>query len=145
MSESAGRVVATLNINEVAQVYWTTTVPVFHMPLGNYVPEQLLVEAEERLDREREFIRKLDGIIEEVGGVTASCINPYEDLKRALIGQKQRAESAESKLASVRALADELNTFRFHFMQGTAQTATLDDMIERLRALTETIPSEERK
>jgi chromosome segregation ATPase len=45
-----------------------------------------------QLEKERAFVKKLDGIIEEVGGVTASCLNPYEDLKNALQAQKDKAE-----------------------------------------------------
>jgi hypothetical protein len=55
------------------------------------------------LATERAYVKKMDGIIEEVGGVTASCINPYEDLKRALLGQKARAEAAERELEKVSA------------------------------------------
>lgn len=40
------------------------------------------------LDRSEAYCRKMDGILEEVGGVTVSCINPYEDLKRALLSLK---------------------------------------------------------
>ena len=34
------------------------------------------------------YTRKMDGILEEVGGVAVSCINPYEDLKRSLLSLK---------------------------------------------------------
>jgi len=67
-----------------------------------------IVRLLERRQADSAYIKKMDGIIEEVGGVTASCINPYEDLKRALQGQKQRAEAAESELASVRGDAGRL-------------------------------------
>lgn len=40
------------------------------------------------LDKSEAYIRKMDGILEEVGGVTVSCINPYEDLKRTLLSLK---------------------------------------------------------
>jgi hypothetical protein len=36
------------------------------------------------LEKSEAYCRKMDGIIEEVGGVTVSCINPYDDLKRAI-------------------------------------------------------------
>ena len=52
-----------------------------------------------RIDSHEAYIKKLDGLIEEVGGITVSCINPYEDLKRALIALKTRANEAEAKVA----------------------------------------------
>lgn len=53
-----------------------------------------------KLAQERAYIKKLDGIIEEVGGVTVSCINTYEDLKRTIIALKKRAEEAEATVAA---------------------------------------------
>jgi hypothetical protein len=58
-------------------------------------------KAELKVKELNTYIKKLDGIIEEVGGVTMSCINPYEDLKRALIYQKERAEKAEAELIEI--------------------------------------------
>ena len=55
--------------------------------------------AKAKLANERAYIKKLDGLIEEVGGCTFSCINPYEDLKRALTGLKKQRDDADDLLA----------------------------------------------
>lgn len=70
------------------------------------------LEAERgRHDKTKLYLKKIDGIIEEVGGVTASCINPYEDMKRALIGQKERAERAETALKQGKAIPENWKSF----------------------------------
>ncbi len=60
-------------------------------------------EATEQKDREiarlNAYIKKIDGLIEEVGGCTFSCINPYEDLKASLVGLKTRVTELERQLA----------------------------------------------
>jgi len=48
------------------------------------------------LEKSEAYCRKMDGILEEVGGVTVSCINPYEDLKRAMLALKERAETVRA-------------------------------------------------
>lgn len=70
---------------------------------GSGIPSGVSLFHEDHVHTLNAFIKKMDGIIEEVGGVTASCINPYEDLKRALIGQKERAIKAESALHAAEA------------------------------------------
>lgn len=50
--------------------------------------ERELIATRVLLDKSEAYCRKMDGILEEVGGVTVSCINPYEDLKRALLSLK---------------------------------------------------------
>ena len=62
-----------------------------------------LASALAELEKERQYIKKLDGIIEEVGGVTVSCLNPYEDLKNTIIKLKARAEAAEKELEESKA------------------------------------------
>ena len=46
-----------------------------------------------RADRDREsaYVKKMDGLLEEIG-VAVSCINPYEDLRRALLQLKEDKE-----------------------------------------------------
>ena len=75
---------------------------------GSGIPSGVSLFHEDHVHTLNAFIKKMDGIIEEVGGVTASCINPYEDLKRALIGQKERAIKAESALHAAEAELGEL-------------------------------------
>lgn len=81
---------------------------------GSGIPPGVSLFHQDHVQKLNDYIKKMDGIIEEVGGVTASCINPYEDLKRALTTQKDRAinaeaalQSANARLAAVLALADE--------------------------------------
>ncbi len=47
------------------------------------------------------YIKKLDGLIEEVGGITVSCINPYEDLKRALVALKTQRDTMATALREI--------------------------------------------
>jgi len=101
-----------------------------------YRAESLLAEAESRLvkvcdsrDKDRAFIKKLDGIIEEVGGVTASCINPYEDLKNALIGQKVRAEKAEAQRDALQAQVDAVRALADKYKSRHSRAASLGDRI----------------
>lgn len=54
--------------------------------------EAQLKASSKREESLRAYVNKMDGILEEVGGVTVSCINPYEDLKRALLAQKAEVE-----------------------------------------------------
>jgi hypothetical protein len=68
----------------------------------------------------RAYVKKMDGIIEEVGGVTASCINPYEDLKRAMIGQKERAQAAEARALAAEAKLTE------HWQEGDLNRTCTD-------------------
>src|SRR5574343_1191719 len=55
-----------------------------------------LVAAESTIAKKDAEFKQLDGVLEEVGGVAVSCINPAEDLRRALVNLKERAQSAES-------------------------------------------------
>lgn len=70
---------------------------------GSGIPPGVSLFHQDHVQKLNDYVKKMDGIIEEVGGVTASCINPYEDLKRALITQKERAISAEAALQSANA------------------------------------------
>ena len=75
------------------------------------------------LETSRAYCSKLDGILEEVGDVTVSCINPYEDIKRALAAQK-------AELALLRTESQE--QARLLGMSGERE-ADLRGEIERLR------------
>jgi hypothetical protein len=53
----------------------------------------------DRLVKAAENLNKIDDIIDEEG-VAQSCINPFEDLRKAIRHLKQRAERAEAKVAA---------------------------------------------
>lgn len=87
------------------------------------------------VDRLNAYIKKMDGIIEEVGGVTASCINPYEDLKRALIGQKERVTRAEAKLTDYERLISGLEALAGELESIGVQGGTSWSAAQRIRTL----------
>ncbi len=64
--------------------------------------ERQVAELEESCHFKDLYIKKLDGIIEEVGGVSASCIDPYEDIKNALQGQKDLAQRYFTEIHTLR-------------------------------------------
>jgi hypothetical protein len=64
------------------------TAEYFHSLYLNSAECRELTALRVALDKSEAYCRKMDGILEEVGGVTVSCINPYEDLKRAMLALK---------------------------------------------------------
>lgn len=67
--------------------------------VGELAQAREKVEAYQRQAKNAaDYIRKMDGIIEEVGGITVSCINPYMDLKLALIALKEKAQKADEQV-----------------------------------------------
>lgn len=53
--------------------------------------------AEKRAERDRDLLKRMDEVIDDYSCVR-SCINPLEDLKRAIAALKSRAESCEAQL-----------------------------------------------
>lgn len=54
-----------------------------------------------QIDTKEAYIKKLDGLLEEIGDITVSCINPYEDLKRALVALKTQRSILTSALRKI--------------------------------------------
>lgn len=90
---------------------------------------------------DRDFLKKIDGLIEEVGDCTFSCINAYEDLKASLVGLKRQrdearreadesAASASQWMQTAQRRADDLATLRAdldHSRKMTHMMATAAD------------------
>ena len=55
-------------------------------------------EARRKYKRAEDYIEKMDAVIDDLN-IAKSCINPLEDLTRAITAVKERAEKAEAKLA----------------------------------------------
>lgn len=84
--------------------------------------------AEQRAEREKAYFKKLDSIIDEEG-VARSCINPFEDLRRAIRGLK-------SDLAAERERAERMkdwlrNNMTF-YETGESTRPVLQDVAKRI-------------
>jgi uncharacterized coiled-coil protein SlyX len=120
------------------------------------------------VDKLNAYIKKMDGILEEVGGITVSCINPYEDLKcsltalkserddlRARLGESEtyaakqeklaiefstKFDTAQQQLAAAQARVAELEE-RLHYCNGTSELALKhrDEAEAREKALREAL------
>lgn len=62
---------------------------------------RLREDAARKYKQAKEYIEKMDAVIDDCG-IAKSCINPLEDLKRAVTALKERAEKAEAALDNVR-------------------------------------------
>ena len=62
-------------------------------------------DARREYKRAEDYIRQMDAVIDDLK-CAKSCINPLEDLKRAITALKERAEKAEAQLAEYKRLSE---------------------------------------
>ena len=62
-------------------------------------------DARRKYKQAKDYIEKMDAVIDDLN-IAKSCINPLEDLKRAILALKERAEKAEAQLAEYKRLSE---------------------------------------